>query len=621
MKASRHTGLLRWVIVAVCFAVAIVLADGWDFIAHRIDNYSYDYITAVSPAPSGDPQSVIVGIDDATYAARGGVAETRAIVSEALDKIAAAKPRAVAIDVVLHDASLESARERDVRMEASLRATHNPVLAADIAGDRWEEPLDLFKALAAGVGHVERQSDPQDGVFREIPLQKTAGDERHWALALETFRIVRGQPIIESPQDLQIGEERIPAPLGPDGSRTLLIRYLPDGPLGIPTVSVLDLEQHPEKIRDKVVFLGSTAQTAMKDRLVNPYGQYVPGVEVNAQVFETLARGDFLVRARQTTVLLVCVALAVAAGALFQFLPGWGAYAAMVLVLLMPLRLPRIFYQHSTVFPLFAPVAVAWLCSAGAAVYQYFFVRRQLRASESERSRYQQAIHWAAHEMRTPLTAIQGSSEIMSRYELPEAKRAQLSEMINSESKRLSRIIQTFLDVERLADGQVEMKHEPFSAAALVDTCVKRVEPLAERKQIQVTLENEVAGELLGDRELLEYAFYNLLNNAIKYSPPETQVHVFSSLDESDLRLGVRDQGIGMDAKDLRNIFKKFYRSRRAEASGEVGTGIGLSIVDQIVTLHAGRIEVASEPGKGSCFTIVMKAKVTAPGNAEAIDR
>ncbi len=76
--------------------------------------------------------------------------------------------------------------------------------------------------------------------------------------------------------------------------------------------------------------------------------------------------------------------------------------------------------------------------------------------------------------MRTPLTAIQGSSEIMTRYALPDAKRQQLSEMINSESKRLARMIQTFLDVERLADGQMELKREPFAAADLVDACLRR---------------------------------------------------------------------------------------------------------------------------------------------------
>jgi two-component system sensor histidine kinase SenX3 len=112
----------------------------------------------------------------------------------------------------------------------------------------------------------------------------------------------------------------------------------------------------------------------------------------------------------------------------------------------------------------------------------------------------------------------------------------------------------------------------------------------------------------MGDRELMEYALYNLLTNAVKYSPPDTEVRVSGRSEGGHVRLSVRDQGIGMDSKELKKIFQKFYRTRRAEASGEAGTGIGLSLVDQIVVHHGGRIEVASEPGKGSCFTVVLPA-------------
>jgi signal transduction histidine kinase len=369
------------------------------------------------------------------------------------------------------------------------------------------------------------------------------------------------------------------------------------------------------------VFLGVTALSAAKDRLVNPYGEYVAGVEVHAHVFETLARGKFLTRAGNLPVLLTCLAFCIAAGLIFAFLLGWVAYAASVVLLGASHELPVILFRHGTVFPYFASVAVAGLSVIGAATYQAFFVRRQLTHTESERTRYQRAIHWAAHEMRTPLTSIQGSSEIMARYNLPDEKRHQLSEMINSESKRLSKIIQTFLDVERLAEGHMELKKEAFAAADIVETCMSRVAPLAERKRIELVLDSNVEGVLTGDRELMEYAFYNLLTNAVKYSPASTRVRVFSQFKDTELRLAVEDQGMGMDAKEVKNIFQKFYRTKRAEASGEVGTGIGLSIVDQIVTYHGGRIDVTSAPGKGSCFTMVLKASASAPTNEQTIDR
>ena len=107
----------------------------------------------------------------------------------------------------------------------------------------------------------------------------------------------------------------------------------------------------------------------------------------------------------------------------------------------------------------------------------------------------------------------------------------------------------------------------------------------------------------------MDYAFYNLLTNAVKYSPSSTEVRVFAQRDGDRVRIAVKDQGIGMDQKEVRKIFQKFYRTKKAEESGEVGTGIGLSIVEQIVTQHGGSIEVTSSPGHGSCFTLVLPAQ------------
>jgi signal transduction histidine kinase len=106
----------------------------------------------------------------------------------------------------------------------------------------------------------------------------------------------------------------------------------------------------------------------------------------------------------------------------------------------------------------------------------------------------------------------------------------------------------------------------------------------------------------------MEYACYNLLTNAVKYSPQQTEVNVSGSIQDGQVRIAVKDQGIGMDQKEVKQIFQKFYRTRKAEESGEAGTGIGLSIVQQIVEQHGGRIEVLSQPGAGSCFTLVVPA-------------
>jgi len=605
-------------VLAASWAVGVLA--GWTPIASRVDNYTYDLMDFYArgfwnPSLQVPTESVVVGIDEETLRAKGGMRNIRPILAEVLDQLNIASPRAVALDVILAD-NVDPVE--DARLEAALRATRNLILGSQIAEGKWEDPAARFKSLAVGLGHVHTERDHADGVSRQIELARAEGGQRRWALALEAFRVARRASIVESPGELQVGNTVIlPAEPGPD--YPMLIRYLP--PIRIPTVSALQVDRLRDQIRDKTVFLGVTALSAAHDRLVSPSGNDVSGVEVHAQAFETMAKARFLTRAEQSTVLLMSLAIAAASGLIFGLLSGRPAYGAAAVLLGVTLWMPVQFFRHDIVFPYFAPLAVAWLSLAGAASYQHFVLRRRFRKSESEKSRYQQAIHWAAHEMRTPLTAIQGSSELMTRYNLPDAKRGELSEMINSESKRLARIISTFLDVERLAEGQMELKQEPLAAAELVATCVRRAMPLAERKHIEMSLGSAFEGTLLGDRELLEYALYNLLTNAVKYSPPDTTVHVYSELAGGELRLSVEDQGIGMDAKEIKSVFQKFYRTKRAEASGETGTGIGLSIVEQIVFRHGGRIEVTSTPGKGSCFTMIMKAHASAPTDAETADR
>ncbi len=576
-----------------------------------IDNAMYDRSLVHAASGRRAAQSVVVAIDEQTLNLRGGTRNYRPILAEALTKIAMARPKAVAIDLTLADPTDPA---EDARLEDALRLNSQVLVlpCSEIAVNnvlRWEDPIPRFRQLTSHLGHVYRGENEADGVSRSVPLERIADGKRRWALALEAFSVAQGQPIIDTPEGVEIGGITIPAPR--DDGRSMFIRYVLDG---IPRVSVIDLDTHLDSLRDKTVFVGVTA-VAAGDRPVAMLGTSIPGVEMHAQIFETLARNEFLTPARPSVVLLVCIAFAAAAGLIFSLRSGWQAYLLGAALLAAATIMPGQLFRFDIVFPFFAPTAVAWLSTLGAATYQYFFVQRELKRSESEKSRYQQAIHWAAHEMRTPLTAIQGSSEIMTRYALPDDKRKQLSEMINSESKRLARLIQTFLDVERLAEGQMELKRENFDASGVVETCVKRVLPIAERKNISVSLDTPVEGVLTGDRELMEYAIYNLLTNAVKYSPPGTEVHIVSEFHNGELHLSVRDQGIGMDDKELRNIFRKFYRTKKAEASGEAGTGIGLSIVQQIVTTHGGRMEVTSEPGKGSCFTMIVAA------HAEASDR
>ncbi|HLW76447.1 MAG TPA: CHASE2 domain-containing protein [Bryobacteraceae bacterium] len=615
-KLIRVAGYVA--VVAGCFAIAMVA--GWTKPAIRIDDYAYDLMLE-NRGDSWTPESVVVAIDEDTISEGHGMPHIREIETEVFDQIAQSHPRAVASDIILHDSVDEVA---DKRLAAALRPIRNLVLPSELVGDHWEDPLPMFKELAIGLGHVHLDITRDDGVVRQIPLEIVARNDTRWALALEAFRASRGDrlPPLQSPDDVTTAGVTIPTPRSGD-ERPLLIRYLRNA---IPMVPANEIERHRDLLRDKTVFVGIVALSAAHDRPVNPFGNEVPGVAIHAQAYETIAHGQFLTPARDATVPMICAGIALLAGLIFALRSGWQAYVLGALLIGGTAWMPVEFFRQEIVFPAFAPLATAWLTTAGAAVFQHFFVRRALRKSESEKSRYQQAIHWVAHEMRTPLTAIQGSSEIMSRYSLPDAKRQELSEMINSESKRMARMIQTFLDIERLADGQMEMKRERFTMGDVASACFERARVIAERKKIGIVLDTSLSDAnqdavLVGDRELMEYALYNLLTNAIKYSSKETEIHVTATQRSEELRLSVTDQGMGMSAEELKKIFNKFYRTKGAEISGEAGTGIGLSIVEQIVIHHGGRMEVTSEPGKGSCFTMVLKAEIAKSSDAETAHR
>jgi signal transduction histidine kinase len=621
MPGARRNTLRYAGLLAAAFLIGVL---GSYFVNPYFDNYAYDFMFRMyRPAP-WRPQSVVLAIDEATLREYGGMESIRKPLADGLKIIAGAQPRAVAVDVTLAD-PLGTA-EANADLEDAFRKTPNLVLGAELLEDGWEDPRPEFARYAAALGHVHTLPDA-DNVTRTIMLEKHKGRIRHWALSLEAFRLSKGgPPVVEYPEKLMVGDVSIPAPqelpqdrrLGPgtiaDSGRPMRIRFIPDGAPQIPRVSLAKLIDNPSLVTaftGKTVFVGVTAVTgAVRDRVSTPYsyGRLMSGVEVHANAFETMAQGLFLTDVSDEWVLLFSLGIAACIGLSFRYLPGWRAYAGGGLALAAAHVTPYAFFAHGRVLSFATPFSSAWLTFLAAAAFYHLVVRRNWRIEQAARARYQQAMHFVTHEMRTPLSAIQGSSELISsRYALSEEKRQQIAQLINSESKRLARMVEVFLNVERISAGEMEIKREPIRVKEMVTTCVGRVAPLAERKRIGIVLQPIAEDlEFEGDRELMEYACYNLLTNAVKYSPRETEVAVSSWRDEACVRIAVKDQGIGMDQKEVKQIFQKFYRTRKAEESGEAGTGIGLSIVQQIVEQHGGRIEVTSHPGAGSCFTLAM---------------
>jgi signal transduction histidine kinase len=220
-----------------------------------------------------------------------------------------------------------------------------------------------------------------------------------------------------------------------------------------------------------------------------------------------------------------------------------------------------------------------------------------------ERDNLRRFITDASHELRTPITALRNFLEIMScKTRMKSKTRSEFLSDSLHQVERLEWITHNLLNLSRLDAGITALNHTRFDAIELLKTVMTPFEGLADRKQI--TLQSSMPDEELmieADRSLLELALSNLLDNALKFTPPGGWINMNASLSEGTIHFQVEDNGPGIPAEDLSHIFERFYRGKHIEAEG---SGLGLALVKSVIEAHGGTIEAQSEHGKGSRFMI-----------------
>lgn len=211
-----------------------------------------------------------------------------------------------------------------------------------------------------------------------------------------------------------------------------------------------------------------------------------------------------------------------------------------------------------------------------------------------------------SHELKTPIGAIGLLAETL-RDEPDMAVVARLSERLVAESDRLGRTVDDLLELSGIELGD-ETEFDDLDVRSLVGEAESRLGAAAEQAGVKIRTEVPRDTVLSGDRRQLVSALYNLLDNAVKYSPEDSEVVVSCSADTGDgtLRIAVSDSGIGVPRRDLDRIFERFYRVDRARSRRTGGTGLGLAIAKHTVQRHGGELQVDSEPGKGSVFRLVF---------------
>jgi signal transduction histidine kinase len=219
------------------------------------------------------------------------------------------------------------------------------------------------------------------------------------------------------------------------------------------------------------------------------------------------------------------------------------------------------------------------------------------------------------HELRTPLSSISTAAHLLLRPEVSEEQRTRMVEIIHDETFRLSEMASSYLDLARLESGRAQLNPSAFNFKALLDECILVMRPKASEKGLRLEIvAPEYLPELKADRNKIKQVILNLLSNAIKYNRPSGSITVKVTTGENELCLAVSDTGMGIAPESISHLFEKFYRAPGSEHMAS-GTGLGLSISKYIIDAHRGRIEVESQAGVGTTFTVHLPLPVIKPSS------
>lgn len=226
-----------------------------------------------------------------------------------------------------------------------------------------------------------------------------------------------------------------------------------------------------------------------------------------------------------------------------------------------------------------------------------------------------------SHELKTPLTAIRGFSQAMVDGALRRPEDfAQPAEIINNETERMIRLVNSLLDLSKLESGQVKMAREELSLEDIFERSISNFEVRCQQQEVKFIRRYSNLPPVMGDKDRLRQVFNNLLDNALRYTPPGGTITITSQAVGSNIITRVADTGQGIAEKDLSRIFERFYQADKSRSKETGGLGLGLAITREIILAHHGKIEVDSQPGKGTTFTITLPVSETAKDRTPTIE-
>lgn len=238
--------------------------------------------------------------------------------------------------------------------------------------------------------------------------------------------------------------------------------------------------------------------------------------------------------------------------------------------------------------------------------------QKEIRRQEERRRQFMAD---AAHEMRTPLTTINGILEGLQYDAIPEEDKKHSIQLMQNDTRRLIRLVNDNLDYEKIRTNQIAMERKVFDASAVLTNLQEQLSKKAAQKGDKLELDVEPNLRVYADYDRFVQIMFNIIQNAIQFTDKGT-IKIRGKREKQGSRFQVQDNGIGMTEDQLKNIWERYYKADRSRMNTKYGeSGLGLAIVHQLVHLHGGKIDVDSEYGKGTTFTLYFPDRDYAPHN------
>jgi PAS domain S-box-containing protein len=277
------------------------------------------------------------------------------------------------------------------------------------------------------------------------------------------------------------------------------------------------------------------------------------------------------------------------------------------------------YYMDLTIVPIYDPVKeVTEYMGIGYEITRLVEARQEAELAGQAKEYF---LSNMSHEIRTPLNAILGFvSLLLDESESP--KHRQYLEIIHNSGENLLSIINDILDFSKLRSGEFTVEHQTFNLHGELSHTLELFAPSANKKKITLFsfIDPAIPYELVADPLRIKQIVSNLLSNAIKFTPYEGCIDILAQIEDGMLKITVQDNGIGISAEDQANIFNAFSQVEHFETRKTGGTGLGLSICKKLAEHMSGSIELESELGKGSCFTLLLPVEQSENSGTQELD-